>query len=68
MVEIPRELLAVAGLGVIGFIGETILVELGRKPLAVFWSVILSIAAGVISIKYFMDGTERIAHVFGIYF
>lgn len=65
---IPKELFDVAGLAVINHFGESVLTEMGKKSMATYWSIILNIASGVLTIKFFMDGTRQIAAVFGVFF
>lgn len=65
---IPHELIAVGGLAVIGHIGESVILEMGKKTLATYWSIILYIAAGVMTIRYFWEGTKAVGAIFQVYF
>ncbi|WP_438447395.1 hypothetical protein [Gorillibacterium sp. sgz5001074] len=68
MITVPRELLAVAGMAVIGHLGESIITEMGKKTLATYWSITLYIASGIMTLKYFYEGTREIAAVFHVFF
>lgn len=68
MMGIPHELIALAGMGVVGFIGSTVLLELKQPNLNTFWNIILSIAATVIGMKYFFDKTRAIGAIFHVIF
>lgn len=66
--NVPHELFSVAGLGVIGFIGEAVLADMGKKTLGIFWSIILNLAGGIVAVKYFAEKTQAIGAIFSIHF
>lgn len=63
---IPHELLAIGGLGVIGYLGSEVLKEMGQKVASVGWSVVVYVAAGIVSIKFFYEGTKAIGAIFNV--
>jgi hypothetical protein len=64
---IPHELWAVAGLGVIGYIGNSVLLQVGQKALSDIWSIILTVAGSIIGVKFFIDGTKAIGTIIQIH-
>lgn len=68
MIEsIPREIVSIVGLSVIGFIGNTLIMELGNgKVISVAFNLILFGAAAAIGLKFVWDKINDIAAVFGI--
>ncbi|MBD0381267.1 hypothetical protein [Paenibacillus sedimenti] len=69
MIEgIPHELLAVFGMGVIGFVGSTVLLELKQPNMIIGWNIILSLAAAVVTLKYVWDKTRAIGAIFHVFF
>lgn len=63
---LPHELWAIAGLGVIGYLGSTVLTEMGQKVASVGWSVVIYVAAGIVSMKFFYEGTKAIGAIFNV--
>jgi hypothetical protein len=59
-----HELFAVCGIGVIGYIGSTVLVEIEKPHLAKFLDVIVFIAGMGIAIKVWMEGVDFVQHTF----
>lgn len=60
MIGIPPELLSVAGIAIIGYIGGTVIAEMGGKVISVAWSMICNIAATIVGLKYVWDGMHKI--------
>lgn len=65
---IPHELLAVAGIGVIGFIGNVVLLELKQPNVNTFWNIILAIASAIVGLRFFFDKTRAIGAIFHVIF
>lgn len=66
MMAVPPELLSIMGLTVVGFIGNTIIVEMGGKILGIFWTIIISVAGAIIGLRYAWDGIKECSSIFGL--
>lgn len=68
LVEGTKEIMAILGLSVVGYIGSVILVEIGKKHLEPALNVVLSIAAGLIGFRFFIRGIRAMGTLLNIYF
>ncbi|MDD9266027.1 hypothetical protein ACFPES_03175 [Paenibacillus sp. GCM10023248] len=63
---IPPQVLSIVGIAIIGHIGNNLIVSMGGKNFAIFFTIILDVAAAVVSLKWVWDKVGEIAHTFGV--
>lgn len=66
-IEIPREVLAITGMAIIGFVGHNVFVEIGNKTMATTLAVILELAAGSIVCYFLYKFFKYAAAVFDVH-
>ncbi|MCI3922419.1 hypothetical protein MO973_19490 [Paenibacillus sp. TRM 82003] len=64
---IPHEAAGLAGLAVLGFIGEKALKGAGQADMAQYLSIIITVAGGIITVKMFWEGVARALAVVGVF-
>jgi hypothetical protein len=64
---IPHEAIGVAGLAVLGFIGEKVLKASGQADMAQYLSIIITVAGTVIVVRMFWHGVGEALRVVGVF-
>lgn len=64
MIGLPMELASIVGLSIVGYIGGTVIAEMGGKLFSVSWNLICYAAASVIGLNYVWDSMHKILTMF----
>jgi hypothetical protein len=64
---IPHEAVGVAGLAVLGFIGERALKAAGQADMAQYLAIIVTVAGTILVVKFFWHGVGEALQVVGIF-
>jgi hypothetical protein len=54
------------GLGVVGYIGNNVLINMGKKEAALWLNIILTIGCTIIGLDFALEYIDKVRHIFGI--